>query len=534
MSRAIRRAAIVGRVQHRAGPPPGRLDVADACCSTPCRVPWPRPDCRSTTSTESALRPSPAGSSTTCRSGRRGSVRSSAWRWCRRRSPRSSTARPRSWSSPRPRPASTPTARPPRRGRVRRTSSSRPFGLFTAAEFALIARRHMAVYGTTPEQLATVAAIIRNNGHLNPEAVYYGRGPFKPEDILASRLVADPFHLLDCSMTSEGGCALVIARGDRQRFGDHRAGYVRGFAADHFGPAYQLPPSYDLSGRRGEYDNGLVGARAAELAFRQAGLTRSDVDLLELYDPFSFEVIRQLEAFGFCGPGEGGPFVADGQVGPAGRYPINTDGGLMSFSHAGANPQMLQRAVRAVQQLQGSAGELQVPDARVALCSSGGAGALFNCVMLLGAGAVVSTPLQVPRARRPARSARPGLGPVLGRLRARRAALPAVPIVWRGGVPGHRGLPPLPGPGPRLAHQRGHRTSLQLDRRLAAGDSGLPCALRPGDRRCRRGVPAGHQPGRRHRRGALRRSAGRRRVPRRRRADLALLHTRTSSTHHRR
>lgn len=259
-----------------------------------------------------------------------------------------------------------------------------PFGLFTAAEFALIARRHMAVYGTTPEQLATAAAIIRNNGHLNPEAVYYGRGPFKPEDILASRLVADPFHLLDCSMTSEGGCALVIARGDRQRSATTAPVYVRGFAADHFGPAYQLPPSYDLSGRRGEYDNGMVGARAAELAFRQAGLTRSDVDLLELYDPFSFEVIRQLEAFGFCEPGEGGPFVVDGQVGPSGRYPINTDGGLMSFSHAGANPQMLQRAVRAVQQLQGSAGELQVPNARVALCSSGGAGALFNCVMLLG------------------------------------------------------------------------------------------------------------------------------------------------------
>jgi acetyl-CoA acetyltransferase len=259
-----------------------------------------------------------------------------------------------------------------------------PFGLFTAAEFALIARRHMAVYGTTPEQLATVAAIVRNNGHLNPEAVYHGRGPFTPEDILASRMVADPFHLLDCSMTSEGGCALVIARADRERSGTTSPVHVLGFAADHFGPAYQLPPSYDLTGRTGEYRNGMVGARAARLAFGQAGVTHNDVDVLELYDPFSFEVIRQLEAFGFCGPGEGGPFVAAGWVGPNGRYPINTDGGLMSFSHAGANPQMLQRAVRAVQQLQGTAGGLQVPDAQVALCSSGGAGALFNCVMLLG------------------------------------------------------------------------------------------------------------------------------------------------------
>src|SRR6201993_5503505 len=89
-----------------------------------------------------------------------------------------------------------------------------PWGMFTAAEFALVARRHMITYGTTHEQLARVAATIRNNGHHNPEAVYYRRGPYRPEDILASRMVADPFHLLDCSMTSEGGCAIVVAATD--------------------------------------------------------------------------------------------------------------------------------------------------------------------------------------------------------------------------------------------------------------------------------------------------------------------------------
>ncbi len=92
-----------------------------------------------------------------------------------------------------------------------------PWGLFTAAEFALIARRHMHMYGTTPEQLARVAAAIRNNGHANPEAVYYGRGPFTPGDILASRMVADPFHILDCSTTTEGGCALVLTTEERAR-----------------------------------------------------------------------------------------------------------------------------------------------------------------------------------------------------------------------------------------------------------------------------------------------------------------------------
>jgi acetyl-CoA acetyltransferase len=259
-----------------------------------------------------------------------------------------------------------------------------PWGLFTAAEFALIARRHMEIYGTTREQLAIVAASIRNNGHLNPEAVYYGRGPFKPEDIIASRPVAEPFHLLDCSTTSEGGCALVVANTGLSAGPAARAVHVLGSGADYFGPAYQFPPSFDLTGRRSERVAGMVGARAADIAFASAGAERADVDVLELYDPFSFEIIRQLEAFGFCPPGEGGPFVEDGRIEITGELPVTTDGGLMSFSHPGANPQLLQRVIRGVQQIRGEAGPLQVPDARVALCSNGGAGALFTNVLLLG------------------------------------------------------------------------------------------------------------------------------------------------------
>ncbi len=258
-----------------------------------------------------------------------------------------------------------------------------PWGMFTAAEFALIARRHMHVYGTTREQLSIVAATIRNNGSRNPEAVYYQRGPFTPDDITASRPIADPFHLLDCATTSEGGCALVVANVDRVEVVS-RPIYVLGSGADFYGPSYQHPPAWDLVGRRGDRVNGVVGRRACERAFDHAGLGPDDVDVLELYDPFSFEIIRQLEAFGFCGEGEGGPFVADGHVGIDGSHPITTDGGTMSFSHAGSNPQMMQRAVRAVQQLRGHAGNLQVPDAHIALCSNGGAGALFTTVLLLG------------------------------------------------------------------------------------------------------------------------------------------------------
>ena len=260
-----------------------------------------------------------------------------------------------------------------------------PFGMFTAAEFALMARRHMHRYGTKPEALATVAATIRNNGHVNPAAVYYERGPFTPQDILDSRMVADPFHLLDCSMTSEGGCALVLTTAERARDLARPPVYVLGGSTDHFGPSYQHPPAWDLGGRRRpDLVAGTVGRRAAEAAFAMAGLGPDDVDACEFYDPFSFEIIRQFEAFGFCAEGEGGDFVMSGAIEPGGRFPITTDGGLMSFSHGGAMVQLLQRAIRGVQQVRRECATRQVEGAEVAMCTGGGAGALFTDVLLLG------------------------------------------------------------------------------------------------------------------------------------------------------
>jgi acetyl-CoA acetyltransferase len=259
------------------------------------------------------------------------------------------------------------------------------YGLFTAAEFALMARRHMIEYGTTEEQLATVAATIRNNGHVNPEAVYYGRGPFTADDILASRPVAEPFHLLDCAMTSEGGCGLVLTTLDRARDLDTRPVFILGGASDSYGAAYQVAPAWDLRGRRGDdTPAGYVGRRASRVALSMAGLRTSDVDVCEFYDPFSFEIIRQLEAYGFCGEGEGGPFVMEGRIEVGGDTPVTTDGGTMSFSHAGISAQMLQRVIRAVQQLRGECPTKQVDGAEVAMCSNGGSGALFTDVAVLG------------------------------------------------------------------------------------------------------------------------------------------------------
>jgi acetyl-CoA acetyltransferase len=258
------------------------------------------------------------------------------------------------------------------------------YGLFTAAEFALMARRHMVTFGTTPEQLATVAATIRTNGHVNPAAVYHGRGPFTAADILASRMVADPFHLLDCSMTSEGGCGLVLARADRCAGLPSTPVWILGGASDSYGPAYQIAPAWDLWGKDPAMPAGYVGRRAARRAFATAGLGPGDVDVAELYDPFSFEIIRQLEALGFCPRGEGAAFVADGGIAPGGALPVTTDGGTMSFSHPGISAQQLQRVIRGVEQLRGTCTTAQVPGANVAICSNGGSGALFTDLVLLG------------------------------------------------------------------------------------------------------------------------------------------------------
>jgi acetyl-CoA acetyltransferase len=257
------------------------------------------------------------------------------------------------------------------------------FGLFTAAEFALMARRHMITYGTTEQQLAAAAAVVRTNGHHNPEAVYFGRGPFEPEDILASPIVADPFHLLDCATVSEGGCALILAHAELIR-DETRAVWMLGCGSDSYGPAYTVAPVWDFTPRPGAGAAGWVGAEAARASFAMAGLGPADVDVAEFYDPFSFEIIRQLEAYGFCQPGEGGPMVESGAIAAGGALPVTTDGGTMSFSHPGIAAQQFQRVVRGVQQLRRECATMQVEGAEVALCSNGGSGALFADLLLLG------------------------------------------------------------------------------------------------------------------------------------------------------
>ena len=248
------------------------------------------------------------------------------------------------------------------------------WGLFTAAEFALIAKRHMHKYGTTPDALAEVASAIRMNGAHNPAAVYYGR-EVTPQDVLNSRMVADPFHLLDICMTSEGGAGMVLTTVERARDLGVKPVYILGAALEQQGTAYTQPPVFERFGWSGRW-----GGRKA---FEQAHLTPQDIDVCEFYDNFSFDVIRLLEAYGFCGEGEGGDFVMGGRVRIGGELPICTDGGLMSYSHSAA-AQGMQRVIAGVLQIQGRAAN-QVPNVQHVLSDNFGGGALFTDQMILGA-----------------------------------------------------------------------------------------------------------------------------------------------------
>lgn len=248
------------------------------------------------------------------------------------------------------------------------------WGLYTAAEFALLAQRHMHLFGTKPEHLAEAAAAIRTHGSRNPAAVMSGRGDITADDVLSSRLIAEPFHLLDCSLTTEGGAAVVLTT--HERAADLPGPSVRllGAGVEHRGKGYARAPLWE--------EWGWIGERAAAQAFGTAGLTTADVDVCELYDPFSFEVIHQLEAFGFCPKGEGGPFVMDGRIRVGGELPVTTDGGLLSFSHNG-QAQMLQRVMSGVSQLRGTSGANQVEGAEVVFVSNNAMAS--RSVLLLGA-----------------------------------------------------------------------------------------------------------------------------------------------------
>ena len=232
-----------------------------------------------------------------------------------------------------------------------------PYGLTTVGSYALVARRHMEQYGTTPEQLAEIAVTMRRHAGLNPEAKM--RRPITVADVLESRMISEPLHLLDCCIISDGGGALVVTSAERARDLKRRPVLVLGCGEAVAHQEIGAPDLLTIAARQS-------GAQALAMA----GVRHAELDLCTLYDSFTITVLLTLENLGFCKAGEGGSFVADGRIGLGGELPVNPDGGGLSSNHPGMRGIFL--VIEAVRQLRGECGPRQVAGAELALAHGTG------------------------------------------------------------------------------------------------------------------------------------------------------------------
>ena len=239
------------------------------------------------------------------------------------------------------------------------TEYERPVGAIAPAQlYAPMARRHMELYGTTSEQFGAIAVACREHAILHGNAVM--TKPITLADHQNSRMIADPFRLLDCSLESDGGAAFVVTSAERARDLARPVVELAGIAMGHPDSPNSITQRADMT---------RIGiAKAAPIAFGMAGLGPSDIDVAEIYDCFTYVVLCQLEDMGFCAKGEGGTFVEDGRLRLGGALPTNTHGGLLSQGHMlGMN-----HIVELVRQLRGDGGATQVPGARVGLATGYG------------------------------------------------------------------------------------------------------------------------------------------------------------------
>ena len=243
------------------------------------------------------------------------------------------------------------------------------FGLFGAAAMhAFGARRHMELYGTTKEQMGEVALVCREYATRNPNAQM--RGPLSMEEYLRSRPIVDPFNVYDCSLVTDGAGAVVVTTAERARDLRQQSVLIEGFGT--------------FNNLRGWFfDDHMVctaAARSGSKAYTMAGLGPEEVDTVQLYDCFTSMVITQLEDYGFCPKGEGGPFAASGALRLSGSLPANTSGGQLSEGHVEG---MLQ-IVEAVRQLRHQLpSDRQVPQAEVALVSGHGGNTVCHSTLIL-------------------------------------------------------------------------------------------------------------------------------------------------------
>jgi acetyl-CoA acetyltransferase len=247
----------------------------------------------------------------------------------------------------------------------------RPYGPTVPAFYGLVARAYMHKYGATPEHLAAVAVSAREHATRHPGAQM--RDPITIDDVLDSRMIADPLRMLDCSLVSDGGCAVVLTSAERAKDLKHDPVYLLGAGEGH---SYEhISATHDLTAS--------AAVDSGKAAYEMAGLGPKDIDVAGIYDCFTPVVLIELEDLGFCKRGEAGDFVAEGNLGLGGVIPSNTHGGLLSHSHAG-NPGSMFALSECVFQLRGDAGDRQVKDAETALVHAQGGILSSHCTVILG------------------------------------------------------------------------------------------------------------------------------------------------------
>ena len=238
-----------------------------------------------------------------------------------------------------------------------------PYGLVSAGQtFALMTRRHMLEYGTTAEQLGSVAITCREHANLTPHAQMQSKS-LNMDDYLSSRMISTPLRLFDFCLESDGACAVVVTSAERARDLRKAPVLISGVAGGA-PPDRRAGMMFPVVTREDMTD--LGGRRAGETLWKRAGIGPSEIDIAQLYDCFTISVILQLEAYGFCGRGEGGPFAASGAIRRGGSLPINTGGGHMSEGYVHG----MNHIVQAVRQLRGEA-DMQIEGAETCLCTGG-------------------------------------------------------------------------------------------------------------------------------------------------------------------
>jgi acetyl-CoA acetyltransferase len=230
-------------------------------------------------------------------------------------------------------------------------------GAYMSVWYAMWTRLYMHEFGVAQEVLAEYPVRMRHNATLNPASIMGARGEITVEDVMASRMIASPLHLLECPLDNDGGYAIVVASEAIARDCKTKPVWVLGGAEATYTDSYRtITAPWNAP-------EGAAVRRCSKMAFEMAGITHDEIDVTGLYDCYAVTVARDLEEMGFCKLGEGADYMAEGHLWLDGKMPANTDGGLMANSHNG-NPSGL-HTIEVTRQLRGECGARQVKDPRI-------------------------------------------------------------------------------------------------------------------------------------------------------------------------